>query len=98
VEALVFTKDGRCLVSGSHDGTVRLWDVAHAETSAESRPLRGHAAMVFDVAVSPDGGTVASASGDATIRLWPVKLPPPAGQLRRWLEAKTDFRIEEANR
>ena len=39
-------------MSGSHDGTVRLWDAA---TGAALQTLKGHSGSVISVAFSPDG-------------------------------------------
>ena len=66
-DSLVFTADGKTLISGSRDKTIKLWDVA---TESERATLKGHTAHVKSVALSPDGKTLASWSGDGTIRLW----------------------------
>jgi WD40 repeat protein len=55
------------VASGSHDKTIRLWDVA---TGTEWRALKGYSDWVFAVAFSPDSKLVASESHDKTIRLW----------------------------
>jgi len=44
--------DGRRILSGSNDRTVRLWDV---ETGKELRVFEGHTDHVVSVAFSPDG-------------------------------------------
>jgi WD40 repeat protein len=69
VTALAFAPDGKTLVSGSDDNTVKLWDVASGK---ELRTLRGHAAPVRSVACSPDGKTLVSGSWDRTVKLWDV--------------------------
>jgi WD40 repeat protein len=70
VHAMAFSPDGKTVVSGSYDGTVRLWDVAtHRETGA---PIDGHDGKVYSVAFSPDGRVVASGADDGTVRLWDV--------------------------
>ena len=59
--AVAFSPNGKTLVSGSFDRTVRLWDAATGETCAT---LKGHEGIVYAVAFSPDGKTLASkASG-----------------------------------
>ena len=70
VHSMAFSPDGHTLVSGSYDGTVRLWDVAtHRQIGA---PLNGHDGEVYSVAFSPDGKVVASGADDGMVRLWDV--------------------------
>jgi WD40 repeat protein len=66
----MFSPDGTMLVSGSHDQTVRLWDVNTGECL---KVLRGHDNWVWSVAYSPDGYRIATASQDETIKLWDAK-------------------------
>ena len=61
------TPDGRHVVSGSDDKTVRLWDLA---TGQEVRRFTGHQSSVRSVAVTPDGRYVVSGSLDKTVRVW----------------------------
>ena len=85
VYSVCFSPDGKQLVSGSLDETVRLWDV---ETGACVKTLGGHGAEDADdepeddeygevdsdgvnsVCFSPDGRRLASGSTDRTVRLW----------------------------
>jgi WD40 repeat protein len=65
--SVAFSPDGKQVVSGSSDETVRLWDVV---TGAALQTLEGHSGQVTSVAFSPDGKQVASGSYDETVRLW----------------------------
>ena len=68
VSSVMFSPDGKCIVSGSSDQTIRLWD---AETGELLRPpLKGHEDAVLCVVFSPDGKQILSGSHDQTIRLW----------------------------
>lgn len=77
VRSLAFTPDGRTLVSGGNDCTVKIWDVATGN-------VRGsyitYGSQVQRVAVSPDGKTVALANdGNGSVRLWDISnIAPPS--------------------
>jgi WD40 repeat protein len=77
VKALIFTPDGRTLVSGGGHvelGAIQVWDVA---TRQATRQLIGHTATVNALALARDGRTLASGSSDRTCRLWDVRLAKP---------------------
>lgn len=67
VSSLVFSRDGRFLVSASGDQNIRIWD--WKEKKLETA-LRGHLSEVFTIALSPDGKTVASGCKDGSVCLW----------------------------
>lgn len=69
VNSVASSPDGKLIVSAGEDGTVRVWDAC---TENEAIPyLRGHAGVVFCVAMSPAGGKlIASAGHDETVRVW----------------------------
>jgi len=69
VNALALSPDGRFLVSGSEDVTLKIWDTA---TGNVLRTLSGHEQSVLAAAISPDGRTIASGGADASVRVWNV--------------------------
>ncbi|CUA73613.1 Notchless protein homolog 1 [Xenopus laevis] [Rhizoctonia solani] len=68
------SREGNCIVSGSDDKTVHIWDV-HTQKLTFG-PLKGHTSKVCSVAYSPDGTYVASASNDKAIRIWNTSTRP----------------------
>jgi WD40 repeat protein len=68
VTSVAFSPDGKQIVSGSRDTTVRRWDAA---TGQQLLPvLKGHTSWVTSVAFSPDGKQIVSGSRDRTVRRW----------------------------
>jgi WD40 repeat protein len=69
VLSVAMSPDGKFILSGGSDGTVRLWRAADAE---EVHCFKGHTDKVYAVAFAPDGKAVYSGGGDGTLRRWPV--------------------------
>src|ERR1035441_10297664 len=67
VTSMAVTPDGRSVISGSHDTTVRVWGL---ESGRLLRTLEGYTGRVSSVAVTPDGRSVISGSSDRTVRVW----------------------------
>lgn len=68
VTAIAFSPDGKYIVTGSEDKTLRLWDAINERNIGKS--WTGHNDWVNSVAFSPDGKYVVSGSEDKTLRLW----------------------------
>ncbi|MCC5654213.1 hypothetical protein LC609_31430, partial [Nostoc sp. XA013] len=73
VNSVAISPDGQMIVSGSLDGTVRLWDILG---NPIGQPFQGHRDSVNSVAISPDGQMIVSGSRDNTIRLWNIQGRP----------------------
>jgi hypothetical protein len=84
VSAVAMTPDGRHVLSGAWDQTLRLWDLTAGQPT---RALAGHRGPVSTVAVTPDGRQALSGSWDKTLRLWDLA----AGQNVGTLTGHTDY-------
>jgi WD40 repeat protein len=74
VFSVAFSPDGRMLLTGSRDQTIKLWEVASGKERASFEvftPPRGLDGILQCVAFSEDGKTFASASADV-IQVWNV--------------------------
>ncbi|KAK2198255.1 bifunctional WD40 repeat/G-protein beta WD-40 repeat/WD40-YVTN repeat-like-containing domain superfamily/WD40 repeat [Babesia duncani] len=67
VQDVAMSYDGLFALSGSWDGTLRLWDLVKGESV---RVFKGHTSDVNSVAFSPDNRQIISGSRDKTIKLW----------------------------
>jgi WD40 repeat protein len=61
VRCVAFTGDGKRLLSGGADRTIRVWDLAFG---TETLVLRGHSQAVSSLALSGNSAQLASADGD----------------------------------
>jgi WD40 repeat protein len=85
VNKVLFTPDGKELISVSDDKTVRFWDVASGEPLRTLRPPigPGKSGMLYAAALSPDGKTLAVAGYDPGV-IYLIALP--AGRIDRVLK------------
>ena len=67
VRQVAFSPEGDILVSGSEDGTIKIWD---GKTGRQIGNLEGHLKYVNSVTFSRDGKSLASGSSDNTIKIW----------------------------
>jgi WD40 repeat protein len=75
LDGLAIDNEGRRFVSGSADGSVRLWDV---DSGAQLRLFTGQTSAVACVALSPDRRKVAAAGATGVIRVWDADSLDPA--------------------
>jgi WD40 repeat protein len=66
VQSLAFTPESRHLLSGSDDGTLRLWEVERAQCV---RVKQGSVASLNDLDWSPDGRQLVSGGTDSLVTI-----------------------------
>src|SRR5262249_28734166 len=74
VDGLTFTPDSHTLISGSEDGTLRVWDVASGQCV---RVLQGYAPFPYVVDWSPDSTQLISGGTDRLVTIWDTAEPAP---------------------
>lgn len=80
VAAVAFSDDGARVVTGSADGTARVWDAA---TGAPLTPPLHHPGPVDLAKIRGDGTRILTVGDDHVVRIWEVTAsPPPPIELR----------------
>jgi WD40 repeat protein len=84
VWSVAFSPDGRFILSGSDDETVRLWE---ANTGLAVRSFDDYNDRVRSVAFSPDGRFILFGSFDGTVALWGTE----SGQVIRSFKSHSEW-------
>jgi WD40 repeat protein len=66
VKSIAFDSEGRHLVTGSADGTAKIWD-ARGNLLADLEGLQG---AIYSAVFAADGESIATAGRDGTARIW----------------------------
>ncbi|WP_207681317.1 WD40 repeat domain-containing protein [Desulfonema magnum] len=69
LNSVLFGPDETCLISGSSDKTVKIWNLSGGKFF-ERQTLRGHSKPVYSLSFSPDGVYLASGGLDKNIKIW----------------------------
>jgi WD40 repeat protein len=75
---LIFTPDGKLLLTGGENGEIKVWDWKEREVL---RSFKGHDKAVNAFGMSGDGKRFVTAGADRTVRLWETET---GKELRRW--------------
>src|SRR5438105_3123719 len=68
VYAIGFTPDGKHVLTGSFDRTLKMWETATGKEVKTFGGPQGHQNLVLSLSVSPDGQSVASGGSDNTVK------------------------------
>lgn len=82
VRILALAPDGKTVISGSQDNTVKIWSFPEGNLLAT---LPAHVDDVNGLAIAPDGRTLVTIAAD-TLRLWSI----PDGRLMSMMDGHTD--------
>jgi WD40 repeat protein len=69
ITCAAMTPYNETIVSGSRDGTIRVWD---AKSGREIQVLEGHRDWITALSISADGDTLLTSAEDDTLKLWDI--------------------------
>lgn len=70
VNAVAITSDNKYAITGSYDGTAKLWDI---QTGKEIRTFQGSTHGIKFLAIRPDKNYIVSTSYGGAVKLWDMK-------------------------
>ena len=70
IKSVAITPDGKTIISGSADKTIKLWDI---NSRMCIKTLNGHTDSILLIAITLDGKTIISGSNDKTIKFWDIQ-------------------------
>lgn len=79
VSSVIFSQDGRTLISGAIDRTIRFWDLSR---NTQSKSINAHASGVNSLSLSGDGQILASGSFDRLAKTWKAATGEPLSTFR----------------
>jgi WD40 repeat protein len=95
VNALVFRRDARTLLSAGDDGVVRGWEARSGKP--RGRPLRGHEGGIAALALTADDRTLASGGTDQRVAIWDLEQTDGLGEPAASAPALAGLRLTENN-
>jgi WD40 repeat protein len=69
INSVGVSPDGKYVVSGSRDKTIKVWSMMTGECV---KTLKGHVDYVNSVAIFPDSEHLVSDSEDKTVKIWDI--------------------------
>jgi WD40 repeat protein len=93
VTSLLFTPDGKRVISAGSKGTVKVW---HATNTQELLALKAHQAAVTGIAIRRNGQVLVTSSDDGTVKIWPRNRVRHSPVFVR-VEARVNNKITESN-
>jgi WD40 repeat protein len=70
ISSVAVTDDARLAVSGSHDKTLRVWDLT---SGSLIRSLTGHRSSIECISMTADGSLAVSGGWDTALRVWDIE-------------------------
>src|SRR5437660_665982 len=84
VYAVGFTPDGKHVITGSFDKTLKMWETATGKDIKTFGGAAGHQNLVLALSISNDGQMLASGSSDNTAKIWDI---PTSSPLKEFVHA-----------
>ena len=84
VYAVTMSPDGKYVLTGSFDKTLKLWDAATGKELSTLDGPQGHQQLVLSVDIGRDGRHFASGGSDNTGKIWTSPLPRPWTPIARF--------------